>query len=103
MRSQSGFLHSLHGADPPDERVAPLAPAQWRRHNFDDHARVTGLGARFQVVLSDMSDDPNRMWGLPFQNYVREMGPLDRPDLPRRGSGAHSPSSPIRTTTFPRA
>ncbi len=71
VKSQSGFLNSIMGPAPPDDRITPVQPAQWWRRNFSDYDRVTGLGARFQVSLSDMWGYPNPTYGWPYQNYDR--------------------------------
>lgn len=71
VKSQSGFLDSILGPAPGDDKITPVQPAQWRRRNFADYDRVTGAGARFQVILSDMWGYPNPTYGWPYQNYTR--------------------------------
>ena len=59
----NGFIHSLSATEPSDELVRPLAPRLWRsdlaRAPLD---RVLALGARYQLVLSDL-------WGYPSGNW----------------------------------
>lgn len=66
--SMNGFIHSLNDTQPPDALVAPLAPRLWR----SDLARALlnraiSLGARYQLVLSDL-------WGYPREGW-RGRGP----------------------------
>ena len=59
----NGFIHSLSAAEPSDELVRPLAPRLWRsdlsRASLD---RALALGARYQLVLSDL-------WGYPPNDW----------------------------------
>jgi xylan 1,4-beta-xylosidase len=62
--SMSGFLHGLGAPSPPIELVRPLRPRLWR----SDLARapyesVTELGARYELVLSDLWGYPASGWG----------------------------------------
>lgn len=61
--SMNGFIHSLGATEPPDDLVAPLAPRLFRsdliRASVD---RAAELGARYQLVLSDL-------WGYPANGW----------------------------------
>lgn len=63
--SMNGLLHSLSPTRPPDALVAPLAPRLWRsdlkRASLE---RAVALGARYQLVLSDV-------WGYPQDGWSR--------------------------------
>jgi xylan 1,4-beta-xylosidase len=64
----SGFIHSLTATVPPTPLVAPLRPRLWRSDlRRAPSARVVQLGARYEVVLSDL-------WGYPLDNW-RGHGP----------------------------
>jgi len=73
--SMLGFLHSFSQDGPPQSRVAPLRPALFRGHGkTTDTERVRTLGARYQLVLSDL-------WGYPRDNWQGRGAPYA--DLPR--------------------
>lgn len=72
--SMNGFIHSLSDIQPADALVAPLAPRLWRsdlaRAPLD---RATRLGARYQLVLSDLWGYPHEGWrgrGPPWANLA---------------------------------
>jgi len=68
VRPASGFIHSLSASAPPTPLVAPLSPRLWRSDlTRAPLARVLALGARYEVVLSDL-------WGYPLENW-RGRGP----------------------------
>ncbi len=60
----NGFIHSLSATEPADELVRPLGPRLWRsdltRAPLD---RALALGARYQLVLSDL-------WGYPAGDWT---------------------------------
>ena len=59
VASVSGLLHGVNGAVPPDSAVAPLRPLLWRSiPPRVPYARAAAVGARYQLVLSDL-------WGYP--------------------------------------
>ncbi len=55
--SMSGFLHNLDTTRPPDEVIQPLQPNLWRVGAYRNwrtiYDRLTGFGARLELVLSD--------------------------------------------------
>ena len=59
----NGFIHSLSATEPSDALVRPLAPRLWRsdlaRAPLD---RALALGARYQLVLSDLWGYPSGDW-----------------------------------------
>ncbi len=61
--SMSGFLHSLAQPNPPDAMISPLRPRLWRSvPTLAPPDRAIRLGARYQLVLSDL-------WGYPGSNW----------------------------------
>ncbi len=61
--SMSGFLHSLSRPLLPDDVLLPLRPRLWRSvPSRASPARAVRLGARYQLVLSDL-------WGYPGNNW----------------------------------
>jgi hypothetical protein len=59
VASMSGLLHGVAGPEPPDSAVAPLRPQLWRSvPSRVPYARAAAVGARYQLVLSDL-------WGYP--------------------------------------
>ena len=59
----NGFIHSLSATEPADELVRPLAPRLWRSDLAPRPLdRALALGARYQLVLSDL-------WGYPSGNW----------------------------------
>lgn len=58
VKSMSGFLHGISPTEPADSLVLPLKPAFWRIGYFDYYERVIGMGARVNLVISDV-------WGYP--------------------------------------
>jgi hypothetical protein len=66
--SVSGFLLSLGVARPPDVVVAALRPRLIRTSNVNVYDRVRGLGARYELISSDL-------WGYPFQRGWLGKGP----------------------------
>lgn len=66
--SMSGFLHGLRDGSPPDSAIRPLRPRLWRSiPSRVPYARATALGARYQLVLSDL-------WGYPAGGW-HDRGP----------------------------
>jgi hypothetical protein len=69
--SMSGFLHNLSTTQPPDEVIEPLQPNLWRVGTYRNwrtiYDRLTGFGARLELVLSDT-------WGYgmpyPYDNFA---------------------------------
>ena len=61
--SMNGFIHSLSATEPGDDLVRPLSPRLWRsdlsRAPLD---RALALGARYQLVLSDLWGYPSNDW-----------------------------------------
>ena len=77
--SMSGFLHSLEPGGPGDEVIRPLRPRFWRSvPHRAPYERVTGLGAGYQVVLSDL-------WGYPSDGWQGRGPPWEHLDA----VGAH--------------
>jgi xylan 1,4-beta-xylosidase len=69
--SMSGFLHSLAQATPPDSAISPLRPRLWRSvPDLAPPARAIRLGARYQLVLSDL-------WGYPGSGWNGKGPPWD--------------------------
>ncbi len=70
--SMNGFIHALGATQPADEQVAPLAPRLWRSEpSRAPIERATALGARYQLVLSDLWGYPQSGWngrGPPWRN-----------------------------------
>ena len=61
--SMNGFIHSLSATEPAETVVAPLAPRLWRSDLVRAPLeRATALGARYQLVLSDL-------WGYPANGW----------------------------------
>jgi xylan 1,4-beta-xylosidase len=59
----SGFIHSMSATEPPNGLVAPLRPRLWRSDlRRAPPGRVLALGARYEVVLSDL-------WGYPLNDW----------------------------------
>ena len=79
--SASGFLHGLSGSRPPDALVAPLEPRFWRSDLFRaPMGRAVALGARYELVLSDLWGYPHDRWrgrGPPWA-HLRRWGALVR-------------------------
>jgi hypothetical protein len=69
--SMSGFLHNLNTTQPPDALIEPLQPNLWRVGAYRNwrtiYDRLTGFGARLELVLSDT-------WGYgtphPYDNFA---------------------------------
>jgi Glycosyl hydrolases family 39 len=73
--STSGFLHGLTRSRPADALVAPLEPRFWRSDLFRaPMERAIALGARYELVLSDL-------WGYPHDRWRGRGPPWDH--LPR--------------------
>ena len=70
--SMSGFLHGLEAGGPPDTAIRPLRPRLWRSiPHRAPYERVAGLGARYQLVLSDLWGYPSNGWngrGPPWED-----------------------------------
>ena len=70
--SMSGFLHSLDRGGPPDSAIRPLRPRFWRSvPERAPYERAAALGARYQVVLSDLWGYPSNRWngrGPPWED-----------------------------------
>jgi xylan 1,4-beta-xylosidase len=61
--SMSGLLHGVAGATPPDSAVLPLRPRVWRSvPSRVPYARAAAVGARYQLVLSDLWGYPPTAW-----------------------------------------
>jgi len=77
-RSVIGLLHGVNDTRPPDRLIAPLAPQAWRGDlSSAPYDRVTKLGARYVVVVSDL-------WGYPGANWYGRRPPWE--DLDAWGS-----------------
>jgi hypothetical protein len=82
VNSMSGFLHSVGPDKPVDKMISPLKPKQWRIGETNPilYERIKKLGARTQIVLSDLWGYPglntNRKWayqtGKEFEDFVRQ-------------------------------
>ncbi len=72
--SMSGFLHSLSETSPPDDVLLPLRPRLWRSvPSKASPARAARLGARYQLVLSDLWGYPGNGWnghGPPWRDLA---------------------------------
>jgi xylan 1,4-beta-xylosidase len=70
-RSSVGLLHGMSEVEPPDARIGPLSPQDWRGDlgsaPFD---RATRLGARYILVVSDR-------WGYPGANWYGRRPPWE--------------------------
>jgi xylan 1,4-beta-xylosidase len=79
--SASGFLHALGPGRPPDRLVAPLRPRLWRGDlRRASLARAVRLGARYELVLSDLWGYRKDHWngrGPPWE-HLREWEKLVR-------------------------
>jgi xylan 1,4-beta-xylosidase len=89
--SMSGFLHGLTPGSPPDSLVLPLRPRLWRsvpaRAPIELVAR---LGARYQLVLSDLWGYPPTGWGghgPPWEHLERWARLVRRTARTLRGRG----------------
>ncbi len=77
VKSMSGLLHGLNSVGlptPDDSLISPLAPKLWRTTpNVVPTARARGLGARYELLLSDMWNYPLNGWpnGRPWVDTVR--------------------------------
>ncbi len=59
----NGFIHSLSASEPRDDLVRPLAPRLWRSDlSRAPLGRARALGARYQLVLSDLWGYPSNDW-----------------------------------------
>lgn len=72
--SMSGFLHSLAQPTPADATIRPLRPRLWRSvPDLAPPARAIALGARYQLVLSDLWGYPGNDWngkGPPWRDLA---------------------------------
>jgi hypothetical protein len=70
-RSMVGLLHGVDARRPPDRLIKPLAPQVWRGNlRSAPYDRVTKLGARYVVVVSDL-------WGYPGANWYGRRPPWE--------------------------
>jgi xylan 1,4-beta-xylosidase len=60
VRSMSGFLHGMTAAKPSDSLLRPLQPKLWRGRDLDLYDRLTTVGTRVELMVSDT-------WGYSFQ------------------------------------
>ena len=87
--SMSGFLHGLRDGSPPDSAIRPLRPRLWRSiPSRVPYARATALGARYQLVLSDLWGYPASGWhdrGPPWRDLAAWGGMVRRTARSLRG------------------
>ncbi len=72
--SMSGFLHGLR-TGVADTMIAPLRPNLWRVGNLDAYDRLTRLGARVQLVVSDLHKGNKRPYldFSAYEEFVRQL------------------------------
>jgi len=70
IKSMSGFLYGVDQNEPPSNQIQPLAPKLWRTSRLDLYPRLTGFGARFQLLLSD-TWGYGKQRGWPFDDYEK--------------------------------
>ena len=101
--SMNGLIHSLSADQPPDAMVAPLEPRLWRSDLLRAPVeRARALGARYEVVLSDLWGYPPTGWagrGAPWadlgrwERFVRGIARKNR-DAPVAWDVWNEPNSP---------
>jgi hypothetical protein len=70
-RSVVGLLHGIDARRPADRLIKPLAPSAWRGDlRSAPYDRVTKLGARYVIVVSDL-------WGYPGANWYGRRPPWE--------------------------
>lgn len=67
VKSMSGFLHGIDGNKPLANTITPLRPNLWRVRNSESNVRISEMGARTELVLSDN-------WGYAFNKTDRDNG-----------------------------
>ncbi|MBN1528763.1 MAG: hypothetical protein JW895_06850 [Thermoleophilaceae bacterium] len=74
VASMSGLLHGVAGPAPPESAVEPLRPQVWRSiPPRVPYARAAEVGARYQLVLSDLWGYPPTGWegrGPPWRDLA---------------------------------
>jgi xylan 1,4-beta-xylosidase len=74
VASMSGLLHGVAGPVPPDSAVLPVRPRIWRSvPSRVPYARAAAVGARYQLVLSDLWGYPPTGWegrGPPWRDLA---------------------------------